>query len=116
DPMVLFTQASLLYRSGLRNEAFAVLRVPEVANLPFASKLLGRICLDQGDLTCAEKAFSGLMGGERRDLMVIAGMAEIAFRQGDRVRAQTLIREGLLQEPYYLPLIELRETVSGDKL
>lgn len=116
DPMVLFTQSNLLYRSGLRNEAFAVLRVPEVAGLPVASKLMGRICLDQGDLSCADKAFSGLMGGEQRDLMVIAGMAEIAFRQGDRVRAQTFIREGLLQEPYYLPLIELRETVSGDKL
>ncbi|MBX3039683.1 MAG: tetratricopeptide repeat protein [Bdellovibrionaceae bacterium] len=116
DPMVLFTQANLLFRSGLRNEAFAVLRVSEVANLPVAAKLLGRICLDQGDMNCAEKSFSGLMNGDQRDLMVIAGMAEIAFRQGDRVRSQTLIREGLQQEPSYLPLIELRETVSGDKL
>lgn len=114
DPVILFTQANLLYRAGLRNEAFAVLRLPELATQPQAEALLGKICLVQGDLACAERSISSVMNRGVRQVSLLSNLAEVQWRLGNRPQAQALIREGLTMQPQYLPLIELREKVSGD--
>jgi uncharacterized protein HemY len=110
DPLILFTQANLFYSHGLRNEAYAVLRLPELSVLPVRENLMGRICLDQGDLPCAEKSFRAALSSAGVDLTAIAGLADVLLRQDRRPEASTLIREGLEREPNYLPFIELRET------
>lgn len=109
DPLVLFTQANLLYRNGLRNEAYAVLRLPELANLRERETLIGKICLDQGDLGCAEKSFRSVLS-TGTDYVAIAGLAQVLQKQDRRAEASSLIREGIEREPGYLPFIELRET------
>lgn len=112
DPLVLFTQANLLYRNGLRNEAYAVLRLPELANLGVREALVGKICLDQGDLACAEKSFRTVLSSGL-DLSSLAGLAAVLQRQEKTSEATVQIREGLEREPGYLPLIELREFGEG---
>ncbi|MBX2987458.1 MAG: tetratricopeptide repeat protein [Bdellovibrionaceae bacterium] len=110
DPWVLFTQANLLYRSGLRNEAFAVLRMPELTGLPVTDILLGKLCLDQGDLGCAERSFRVSRAGGHRSIIALTGLADILSRQNRSQEAVSLIREGSEREPAYLPLIELRDS------
>lgn len=109
DPAILFTQANLLYINGLRNEATAVLRVPEVMELPARDYLMGRICLDQGDLNCAERSFQSALEKSPTDVKVLAGIATVLSRQDRLQEASTVIRQGLEIEPAYLPLIELRD-------
>lgn len=109
DPAVLFTQANLLYRNGLRNEATAVLRLPELASFASRDLLMGRICLDQGDMGCAERSFAAAAEQDETDLRVLAGRASVYLRQDRPMEAASLIRLGLEKESLYLPLIELRE-------
>lgn len=108
DPLVLFTQANLLYRNGLRNEAYAVLRLPELSNLAVKETLVGKICLDQGDLACAERSFRSVLQ-TGLDLPALAGLTSVLLRQDKQTEASAQIREGIEREPGYLPLIELRE-------
>lgn len=108
DSLVLFTQANLFYRNGLRNEAYAILRLPELGLLTNREILIGKICLDQGDLACAERSFRSVLSSGM-SLPAMAGLAAVLLKQEKRTDAMTLIREGLDQEPGYLPLIELRE-------
>lgn len=109
DPLVLFTQANLLYRNGLRNEAYAVLRLPEIAALPAHQTLIGKICLDQGDMGCAENAFRAVLANGTDDV-ALAGLAQVMQKQERRAEVSSLVREGLDREPGYLPLIEIRES------
>lgn len=114
DPLILLTQANLLYRAGMRNEAVAVLRVPELASSPLRDTLHGQICLDQGDLGCAEKNFKDALSAPGpRSLVAISGLASVQASQDHVPEAKALIREGLEREPGYLPLIELKDKIEN---
>lgn len=115
DPYVLVTQANLLYKNSLRNEAFAVLQMPEVAGLPSTDNLLGKICFDQGDLACAEKSFRSVLA-KGFDATAQAGLAFVLAKQGNTAVAMDLVREGLRREPTYIPFITFRENYEvGNK-
>lgn len=114
DPLILLTQANLLYRAGMRNEAVAVLRLPELSANPLRDVLHGQICLEQGDLGCAEKNFKDALSAPgKRSMVAIAGLAAVQIAQDRLPEARALLREGLDREPTYLPLIELKDKIES---
>lgn len=109
NPLILFAHANLMFRGGLRNEATAILRMNELRDLPHKDLLMGRICLEQGDLDCAARSFNAILSRDGRSIQARAGLAAVMLQQERMQDAHTLIRDGLNDEPYYLPLIELRD-------
>ena len=115
DSLVLFTRANLMFREGLRNEATAVLRMKELQDIPQRQLLIGRICLEQGDMDCASKAYSAMLNTDRSSIFARSGLAYVYSQQKKNPEAQSFIREGLGNEPYFLPLIELRDQKDNSR-
>jgi tetratricopeptide (TPR) repeat protein len=109
DPLLLFVQAVLLERVARRSEAMALLRLPELSDLPSVWALTGQICLDTGDMSCAQTNFQKIYDRDDKDLRALAGLATVAMKSQRIPDAMSLARKGLDLDPSYLPLIELRE-------
>lgn len=109
DPLLLFVQAVLLERVARRSEAMALLKLPDLSDLPSVWALTGQICLDTGDLNCAQTNFQKIYDRDDKDLRAIAGLATVDMKTQKVADAMSLARKGLDLDPSYLPLIELRE-------
>lgn len=109
DPLLLFVQAVLLERVARRSEAMALLKLPELSDLPSVWALMGQICLDTGDLNCAQANFQKIYDRDDKDLRAITGLATVDLKTQKVPEAMTMARKGLDLDPSYLPLIELRE-------
>lgn len=114
NPYVLATQASYLTKLRRQSEAAAVLRTPELADLPIKNLLSGELCIIAQDAACAQRAFDKVYRNEQKNAAALYGLAWSVLQKKDRPAAYNYIRAGLQHEPGYLPLLELRDQLESE--
>lgn len=112
DPYVLATQASYLAKTGRLPEATAILKMPELQTLSVKNLLLGDICINTQDVACAQSAYTQVFNQDNKNATALYGLAWVAMRNNNRSGAYDYVRAGLLYEPNFLPLLELRDQLE----
>lgn len=112
DPYVLATQASYLAKIGRLPEATTILKMPELQTLSVKNLLLGDICINTQDVSCAQTAYTQIYNQDQKSATALYGLAWVVMRNNDRTSAYDYVRAGLQSEPNFLPLLELRDQLE----
>lgn len=112
DAYVLSTQASYLAKIGRLPESTAILKMPELSTLSVKDLLMGDICINTGDVACAQKAYTDAYNKDKQSASALYGLAWVMMRNNDRTAAYDYVRAGLQSEPNFLPLLELRDQLE----
>lgn len=112
DPYVMATQASYLAKIGRLPEAMAILKMPELGPLAVKNLLVGDICVNTQDTSCAKTAYTQAHSQDNNNGSALYGLAWVAMHSNDRQSAYNYVRSGLQAEPNFLPLLELRDQLE----
>ncbi|KYG66005.1 hypothetical protein AZI86_02750 [Bdellovibrio bacteriovorus] len=115
DPYVLVTQAGYLVKIGRVPEAKSILKMPELSTLNMRNLLLGQICIESQDVTCAQNAYAAVYANDRANATASYGLAWVKMRSNDRAAAYEYVRAGLQSESNYLPLLDLRDQLEYER-
>jgi|GEM_PF-1428079 len=112
DPLVLLTQANIMVKMGNNGEANVVLRNLGSGDFRLRELLLAQMCQTQQNLPCMIRSSQALSSNSPDLVNTFYWSAYLAMRQSLIREARERIKGGLLVEPFYLPLLELRDQLD----
>jgi tetratricopeptide (TPR) repeat protein len=112
DPFVLLLQVNLFARSNRASEAQTLAQAPELKEFRNPNWITGKMCLDSRDLSCAQSSFRAILEKNPADIYARGGLAATQYQMNQKVDALKTISIGLNDEPFFLPLLELRDVVE----
>lgn len=115
DPYVLVTQAGYLVKIGRTPEAKSLLKMPEITSLNIRNLLMGQICIESQDVSCAQTSFAAVHSKDRSNAAAAYGLAWVKMRNNEKNAAYEYVRAGLQNEPNYLPLLDLRDQLEYER-
>lgn len=115
DPMALLMQLNLFARSNRLSEVHTLAQSPELREFRSPLWITGKACLETGDLGCAQNAFRAILEKHPVDIYARGGMAAVHHQLGQKAEALKMITLGLNDEPFYLPLLQLRDIMESQQ-
>ncbi len=97
-------------------EAASLLKSPILEKLTVAPLLLGKVCQDLNETTCAQENFKKAYQQNSEDVVRIQFLARTGMGKDKEHLAKTweLVKKGLELQPQYKPLIELRDQLENE--
>ncbi len=116
NPTVNLAHVHFLMKTRHWREAASLLKSPILANLSVTPLLLGKVCQDLGDMTCAQENFQKAYLQNSDDVVRIQSLARLGLGKDKERLAKTweLVKNGLELQPNYKPLIELRDQLENE--
>jgi tetratricopeptide (TPR) repeat protein len=114
DPVLQAIHAHLLLASGRNTDARAALRMIDDSDQPRLARIVrARICLQSGDLDCAEKDWKALLDQSDPPLAAQTGLAEIHMVQNRKEEAVQLVDRALSRSSRYKPAMRFQAELAG---
>jgi Tfp pilus assembly protein PilF len=115
DSIALLMQLSLFVRSNRLSEAQTIAQSAELKDFRGPLWITGKLCLETGDLGCAQNAFRAILEKNPVDIYARGGLAAVHHQLGQKTEAHKMINLGLNDEPLYLPLLQLRDVMESQR-
>lgn len=116
NPSASLAQVHFLMKTRHWREAATLLKAPPLEKLPVTPLILGKVCEDLKDTSCAQENFLKAYQQSPSDVVRIQSLARLGLGKGKDRLATTwdLVKKGLELQPQYKPLIELRDQLENE--